>query len=200
MRWTLAVVGPLLAASLLYAQIPQFPESDPSVSGGLIFIRQGGRYITSVGGVLIPRHVSVLEATPKGPVVTRFTMPSVLQSPHNPPNPAFPPPLAGPPAPAAVQVQIPDANGILYIDGKLVRTDGGVTRQLLSPPLEPGRVYPLHLRAAFKVGDQLLIEDRQVMLRAGETVAVVFDGSRATAVPLRLETEETGPAPRPKGK
>ena len=61
----------------------------------------------------------------------------------------------------------------------------GKTRVLESPPLPPGVAHPLHLRAAFAVGDRLLIQDKRVLLRAGENLAVTFDGVEAISVPLK---------------
>jgi len=73
-------------------------------------------------------------------------------------------------------VDIPDPVGVLYIEGELVRTFG-TERRLESPPVPPGRGWPLHVRAAFKVGDRLLIEDKVVLLYAGEIASVTFDGA-----------------------
>jgi uncharacterized protein (TIGR03000 family) len=158
---------------------PFLPDGTPlSGNGGLIFLRQGDQTTLSLGGVLLPRKVRVTTATPEGPVVTRFTLPSVLHSPTMPP-------FLGT-APAFLRVDIPDRYGLLYLDGELLRTPGA-ERLLQSPPLPPGQAYPVHLRAVFQVGGDLLIEDKQVLLRAGESVVVTFDGSRATSVPLPRE-------------
>jgi uncharacterized protein (TIGR03000 family) len=102
----------------------------------------------------------------------------VFHSPVTPPLPQS--------APASLRVEIPDEFGLLYIDGDQVRTKG-TTRQLESPLLHPGKDFPTRVRAVFAIGDKLLIEDRDVLLRAGEATAVTFDGSRAIAVPLRRE-------------
>src|SRR5262245_66442423 len=53
-----------------------FPDGTPAWQyGGLIVIRQGNQRIVSVGGAMLPRHMTVTEATPEGPVVTNFTLP-----------------------------------------------------------------------------------------------------------------------------
>jgi uncharacterized protein (TIGR03000 family) len=140
-----------------------------------MIVRRGNETAVGVGGVVIPRHVKVTTATPEGPVVTRFTLPSNFQTPHPPLMPGF--------APAGLQVQIPDNCGLVYVEGELVRTHGTV-RHLESPPLQMGQSYPLHVRAAFAVGDKLLIEDKQVLIRPGESTSLTFDGSQAISVPL----------------
>jgi uncharacterized protein (TIGR03000 family) len=187
MRHTLAVFGCcIFLVATTRGEDVIFPGDDIPASqlGGLIIIRQGNQTTVSVGGVLLPRRVKVKTATPEGPVVTRFKLPSAFQSPTRLPLPES--------APASLQVEIPDADGLLYVEGELIRGDGTV-RLLQSPPLSPGSACPLHLRAAFKVGDHLLIEDKQVFLRAGEGSAVTFDGSRAASVPLPRRADEPRP-------
>jgi uncharacterized protein (TIGR03000 family) len=82
-----------------------------------------------------------------------------------------------------LQIEMPDPFGIVYIDGELLPSRGTL-RTLESQPLAPGKSYPLKLRAAFAVGDRLLIEEKTLMLRAGETLRVTFDGRAALAVAL----------------
>ena len=89
---------------------------------------------------------------------------------------------------------MPDPDGLLYIEGELIRSKG-ISRQLQSPPIPLDRHLPLRLRTAFKVGDNLLIEDKQILLHAGESTTVIFDGRKALSVPLRLEEAEVIPFP-----
>jgi uncharacterized protein (TIGR03000 family) len=177
-----------------------YDDTPGSVPGGLVFIRRGNQRVWRFGGAALPMRVKVTEPGPDGPVVTRMVLPSSGQSPlvplalqHQavpvaPPSPAVP---VAPPPRACVQVQMPDPNGLLYLDGRLTDTDG-TSRQVLSPALEPGQSHVFRLRAAFKVGEALLIEDKDVVVRSGQLTAVTFDGARATAVPL----PRTLPAPR----
>ncbi|OAI49605.1 hypothetical protein AYO44_06265 [Planctomycetaceae bacterium SCGC AG-212-F19] len=166
-----------------------FPDGTPiSCYGGLIVVRQGDQKIVSLGGALFPRKVIVTQATPEGPVVTKFTLPPTASG-----STQMPPWNC---APVLIQVSIPDSNGLVYIGEELIRSEG-TARQLQSPPLAPGRTYPLRLRGAFRVGDNLLIEDKPLSLRAGDTIAVTFDGSRAISVPLPRENVDL-PAPRMK--
>jgi hypothetical protein len=95
-----------------------------------------------------------------------------------------------------LEVGIPDPYGLIYIEDQLVRRKDA-SGLLQSPPLPPGKAYPLRIRAVYAVGDRLLIEDKQVMLRAGEQIAVTFDGSRAVAVRL---PQQTAPVMRASGK
>ena len=154
-----------------------FPPDDIPASqlGGLIIVRKGNQTTVSLGGVLFPRRVRVKTVTPEGPVVARFKLPSAFQSPTRLPLPES--------APASLRVEIPDADGLLYVEGELIHGDGTV-RLLQSPPLSPGAAWPIHLRAAFKVGDHFFVEDKQVLIRAGEGAALTFDGAQAASVPL----------------
>jgi uncharacterized protein (TIGR03000 family) len=186
------ILGCLLCSLVLIAAAcggePIFPDGTPArLQGGFMIIRQGDQTTVSLGGVLFPRRVKVTTATPDGPVVSYFTLPSFLHSPN-----ALPLPDA---APALLYVEIPDFYGNLYIEGELVR-GWGTARHLQSPPLPPGKDYPVRLRAAFQRGDNLLIEDRQVVLRAGQSSVVRFDGSAAISVPLRTDNVELAPPPR----
>jgi uncharacterized protein (TIGR03000 family) len=177
MRSTLAIVTCcLLLSPAALAGEYIFPDGMPaSLQGGLMIFRRGDQTIWSLGGGLLPRRVRVTEATPEGPIVTQFTLPSNFHAPTPLPWSEC--------APAFIQVEIPDANGIIYVEEQLVRTSG-TSRLLPTPPLPPGRDYSLRLRAAFKVGDNLLIEDKQILIRAGQQTAVTFDGTRAISVPL----------------
>jgi hypothetical protein len=180
MRLSLSLLVCCLVTAAAHAQqLGQgiiLPDGSPlRDNGGLIIMRIGNETTVSLGGVLFPRRVRVTTATPQGPVVTRFTLPAIVNSPHNPPFP--------PPAPAFLQVGIPDPYGLIYIEDQLVRTVDAA-RLLESPPLPRDRTCPLRLRAVFAVGDKLLIEEKQVLVRGGERIVVTFDGSRATAVAL----------------
>jgi uncharacterized protein (TIGR03000 family) len=177
MRQVLALLlGYVLIAIPAFGDEVVFPDgSTPRQNGGLMIIRQGNQTTISLGGALFARRVKVTTATPEGPVVTRFQLPSPFHNPHSVPLPQA--------APAFIRVEIPDDFGLLYVEGELLRTHGTV-RQLQSPDLPPGMTYPLHLRSAFKVGNNLLIEDKQVLIRAGEATSVTFAGERAVSVSL----------------
>jgi uncharacterized protein (TIGR03000 family) len=151
------------------------PDGTPvSQLGGLIIARQGNQTTISLGGILLPRKVRTKTATPDGPVITRFTLPSTFHSPARPDWLGT--------APATIQVDIPDAYGLIYVEGQKVASDTARRRYLESPPLAPGKDYVLQLRAAFSVGNQVIVEDRRVTVRAGQTSNVAFDGSQPIAV------------------
>ncbi len=176
MRRTLAI----LACSFLLSTVTRgadviFPPDDIPASqlGGLIIVRQGNQTTVSLGGVLFPRKVRVKTAGPEGPVVAHFKLPSAFQSPIRLPLPEA--------APASLRVELPDPYGLLYVEGELIQGDGAI-RSLESPPIAPGAACPIHLRAAFKIGDRFIIEDKQVILRSGEAAAAAFDGSQAAFV------------------
>jgi hypothetical protein len=182
MRWTFAILAGCFLVLPCRGQFP-FPNAcDPTVGGWAIF-RDRNQTICSVGGVFCPRKVTVTEKTPQGPVVSQAVYPSWLKDPTVASRPVPLPSPRPPAATARLQVQLPDPRGLLYLGERLLPSEGTV-RWLESPPLEPGKVYPLRLRAAFKVGDNLLIEERELSLQAGASVVVIFEGKTAIAVPL----------------
>jgi uncharacterized protein (TIGR03000 family) len=176
MRPHLAVIACFLfLPSLTRGGEPLLPDGSPlEESGGLIIMRRGNQTTLSLGGVALPRKVRVTIVTPEGPVVTRFTLPSNFHS------PTMPPWLGT--APATLQVDLPDTYGHLYIEGQRAADSGGLCRLLESPPLPPGQTCAVRLTAVFQVGNRIVVEDRQVILRAGERTALRFDGNQPTAV------------------
>jgi uncharacterized protein (TIGR03000 family) len=171
-----------------FAQPIVFPDGSTSDQpGGLMIIRKGNQTTWSLGGVLLPRSVKVVTRTPDGKEITRFKMPSVFQDPYQPPLPSH--------FPAAVRVEVPDPHALLFVEGELVRTKG-TRRELESPALAPGKAYPLRVRAAYVVGEEFLIEDKEVLIRPGESTAVTFDGSRAVRVPLQKPSAQARDLPK----
>ena len=190
MRRLLALLSCALLAQAAHSDEIIFPDGTAARNqGGLMIIRQGGQTTLSLGGVIFRRRLLVSTDTPAGPVLTRFRLPSMFRTPTATPLPES--------APALLVVNIPDHDGLIYIDGELVRTHGTV-RQLELPPLPPGVTIPLRVRAAFKVGDNLLIEDKTALVQAGQGAALTFDGSGAIRVPLPLSGGTELPLPRKK--
>jgi uncharacterized protein (TIGR03000 family) len=102
-------------------------------------------------------------------------------------------------AKAFIEVQMPDPFGVLYVNGKKTGSRGEFIR-LETPPLESGKDHAYDLRAAFRSGDKLLIQDRTVQVQAGRTITVAFDGKDAHSTALRPPsppTYEMLPYPRP---
>jgi uncharacterized protein (TIGR03000 family) len=216
MRSTLAILICGLLAPSAFAQPVVFPDNTTSDQpGGLIIIRKGNQTTWALGGAFLPQSVKVVTRTPDGGKdIVRFHMPSVFQNPYAPPLSTVVPPPGGiaplpggvvppaewkgpppvPAAPAAVQVTVPDPHALLFVDGELVRTRG-TTRQLESPALPPGKTYPLRVRAAYVVGNNFVIEDREVLIRAGENASVTFDGARALVVPLPKNDAQVAQTP-----
>jgi uncharacterized protein (TIGR03000 family) len=179
MRRVLAVLASFLFTTHGFAQPIVFPDNTTSdMPGGLILIRKGNQTTWSLGGAFLPRTVKVVTNTPEGKEIARFRFPSVFRDPYPAPMPTG--------APASLQVQIPDPYGQIYVDGELVRTMG-TSRQLESPKLPPGKAYPLRVRGAYVVGENFVIEDKEVLIRAGESTAVTFDGKVALILPLKKE-------------
>jgi uncharacterized protein (TIGR03000 family) len=108
-----------------------------------------------------------------------------------------------PPAPAKalLEVRMPDPYGVLYVNGKKTESRGE-SILLETPLLESGKEHVYHLRAAFRSGDRLLIQDRIVQVQPGRTTTVAFDGKDARSAPLPQANPtppgyELLPCPRP---
>lgn len=188
MRYVFAVLGCyLFSNSLTFAQeIVTYPDGTTSaMPGGLQIARKGNQTTWSLGGAFLPRTVKVVTNTPEGKEVARFHFPSVFHDPYPAPMPIG--------APAILKMQIPDPYALIFIDGELVRTTG-IARQFESPRLSPLKTYPLLVRTAYMAGENFLIEDKQVQIRAGEITAVTFDGKTALTIPLKKEW--IGPHPQ----
>jgi len=173
-----------------------YDDTPGTQPGGIVFIKKGDQYIWRFGGALVPMRIRITEPGPNGPVTSWMTLPSSFQSSdvalalqHHPIPQSRPltehNSLAPSPAPnrAGVQVAMPDPLGLLYIDGRLTDTRG-TSRLIESPEMERGKLHVFRLRAAFKVGENLLIEEKEVVVRVGEVIPVTFDGSKAISVPL----------------
>jgi hypothetical protein len=93
-----------------------------------------------------------------------------------------------------VEVHVPDARGLLYVNGEPEPRYGPV-QVLRTEPLYAHTPQTFLLRAAFRSGDNLLIEERTVSVSAGEVTSVTFDGSGAVRVKLPAGAEEL-PKPR----
>jgi hypothetical protein len=179
--------------------ISDYDDTPGAQPGGIVFGRQNGQWFFRIGGGLLPMRVRTTEWGPDGPVKTWTVYPSAAQSSwlpltlqHHPvpgaaASPAASPIPAVPPAPASdrayAQVSIPDPIGLLYIDGRLTETRG-TARRIESPSVAPGTAHVFRLRAAFQLGENLLIEEKEVVVRAGQVADVTFDGQRTRSVPL----------------
>jgi uncharacterized protein (TIGR03000 family) len=99
--------------------------------------------------------------------------------------PRYPVPLAAVPAlPAAATanlvVEVPE-NAEIWFDGnKTAQT--GASRNFVSPPLVPGRMYTYEIRARWKDNGRAAEQTQIVMVRAGEQVHVTFPA----ALPPRM--------------
>jgi len=187
---TVLAVWLLLVPSVSQADEPSFPDSPNGAPGGFTFIRRGDQRIVSFGGILVPMKVKVTNLTPEGPASTRMSFPSALHSPVMPPEPGT---LGAVPAnvpTTVVHVHLPDADGLLYVNGNLTGTRGA-DHQIVVPAGQSVR-----LRAAFKVEANLLIEDKVIQANAGQPVSITFTGERALVVPLPAPQIENGPAMR----
>lgn len=179
----LIVAAGTAAAAPPYPPVTPLSEWDLETPGGFKMVRKNGTTITSLGGMLAPRWVRITE--PDG-MVSRFKYPSEFRAPPWLTEPRC--------ARGFAEIHIPDARGLLYVndDPKPMR---GAALDVQTPFLKAGERYTLQLRAAFRAGDELLIEDRTITVGGGETTVVRFDGVNAVRVPLR-EKMELLPPPR----
>lgn len=184
----LVQLAALALAAGVASAAPPYPAAPPSdgwefeAPGGITFIRKpNGMTIASTGGLFTQRRVSVTE--PDG-TVTRFVYPSAFHSPTSLQELDY--------ARGFVEVRIPDERALLYVDDEPDPLRGAVLK-LKTPLLEVGKSYTLPLRAAFRSGDELLIQDLAVVVPAGAVKVVKFDGVNAVRVPLPGQGEELPP-------
>lgn len=188
MRLVIPGVAALIFAATAAAG-PPFPPGrlydgwDPATPGGFKIFRKDGTTTTSFGGFLIPRHDRIKE--PDG-MITRFRYPSEFVAPPYLIEPRC--------ARGFAEVHIPDARGLLYVNDDPEPLRGPVL-DVQTPFLKRGERHTLQLRAAFRAGDELLIQDQAITIAGGETVVVRFNGMHAMRVPLR-EKSELLPPPR----
>jgi hypothetical protein len=188
MRLLIPGVAALIFAASAAAG-PPFPPGrlydgwDPATPGGFKIFSKDGTTITSYGGFLIPRHDRIQE--PDG-TITRFRYPSEFVAPPDMTEPRC--------ARGFAEVHIPDERGLLYVNDEPEPLRGPVL-DVRTPFLKRGECYALHLRAAFRAGDDLLIQDQAVTIQGGETRVVRFGGASAIRVPLRPRGEML-PSPR----
>ena len=64
----------------------------------------------------------------------------------------------------------------------------------MSSPLSPGKTCCVRLRAASVIGDKFYVEEKEILLRAGEVTQVTFDVTTAQVVPLTQIIEPMPPA------
>jgi hypothetical protein len=186
----LAALGTLMAGGNVSAgpfcptnsQVPFFDI----IPGGTVAYRTKDQTIWSFGGVLLPRCVTVTEADG---TVTKFKYPPVF-CPMDLHNIDY--------ARGVVTVGLPDDRGLLYVNGEEYPRRGR-THVVRTELLEAGRPTVFELRAAFRSGNELLVEERTITALAGATTVVTFDGSKAQRVKLPPLPEgfDELPPPRP---
>jgi uncharacterized protein (TIGR03000 family) len=79
----------------------------------------------------------------------------------------------GPPAPAKVQVSVPDPSAEVLFDGQKTTLKGAV-RVYETPTLTPGRTYSYRVSASWTQDGRTVQEQRTVFVTAGTTTAVHF--------------------------
>ncbi|MGE3808638.1 MAG: hypothetical protein AB7K24_28565 [Gemmataceae bacterium] len=183
-----ALFAPQASAGELYDGSPGAPwwEFDYRFPGGITYIHHKGQSVCSVGGLFTRRRVIVTERDGGSPVRTRFVYPSAFHTPNAMLDLKY--------GRGVVEVGIPDENGLLYVNHEAEPRRGPV-HVLVTPVLEAGQTQVFKLRAAFRSGNDLLIEEATVSARPGQPHQVVFTGSHAVRVPLPDRTEQA-PAPR----
>lgn len=86
-------------------------------------------------------------------------------------DPVYAPPLAN--NVAQVEVTLPDASAQVWVEG-VEMTNRGRTRLLESPELVPGKSYTYTIRAAWKNGDEVVGDERKVVVTTGKVVKLDF--------------------------
>jgi uncharacterized protein (TIGR03000 family) len=80
---------------------------------------------------------------------------------------------------ALVTVRVPDPSAQVFIEGTPT-TQGGTTREFVSPPLQSGQEYTYTLRARFNSGGQEVDRTRKIDVRAGSRATVDFTNETGT--------------------
>ena len=184
----LIVAAGTAVAAPPFQPVTPLSEWDMETPGGFKIVRQNGTTTTSLGGFLIPRRMRITE--PDG-TVSRFRYPFEFVAPPDPTQPGC--------ARGFAEVHIPDERGLLYVNDEPEPLRGPVL-DVRTPFLKRGECYTLHLRAAFRSGDDLLIQDQTVTVSGGETRAVRFGGASAIRIPLRPRGEMLPPPRELPGK
>lgn len=65
------------------------------------------------------------------------------------------------------------ANAKLYVDGRLTGGNGN-ERTFFTPPLAPGQKYFYEVKAEIAVGGEVVVEEKRVIVSAGENVVETF--------------------------
>jgi len=220
-RPALCLAGFLGALTVTDARAQDYP-ADPYV-GGLVFPRESRadgavRSTVSVGGGILPRRVRETITYPATASIDSLMTPRALPAeartetlpqPRPVPPPAgpadkndevLPPPRVVPGGPsvnatARLRIWVPDDAALIYIDDMPTATRG-YARLLVTPELPAGKEFTYRIRAAFREGPDLLIEEKTVTVRAGRTTPVPFTGDDAKRVPLpSLVPPGMGPRP-----
>jgi uncharacterized protein (TIGR03000 family) len=87
-------------------------------------------------------------------------------------------------APARLTVELP-ANATLFVDGTATTLHGAV-RQFHTPALPTGQAFFYELKAEVMIGGKTQVEQKRVVVRAGETITAEF--------PRLLTLSQTGAA------
>ncbi len=131
------------------------------------------------GGVIIGRAVApaqVAGGTPAGYYATPETGTSGYLA-------SAPPSTASGELPAHLAVELP-ANAKLYVDGTLIRGEGDV-RHFHTPDLTQGKAFYYELRAEYTVAGKVEVEEKKVVVRAGDRLSEAFPKLLALAKPSR---------------
>lgn len=91
------------------------------------------------------------------------------------------PPLPSPQTPpqTKLKVTLPDAKAVVWFNGYLT-SSMGTQRVYQAPPMKPG-MYDYTLKVSYNQGGRVVIEERTVTVRAGQSYSVDFTQNVAAA-------------------
>ena len=101
-------------------------------------------------------------------------------------------PIAAADKPALLTVEVP-AGAKLYVDGRLTNGDGSA-RKFHTPALPAGKSFFYELKAEVEIAGRTEIEEKRVIVRAGDTLAESFPRLIAAAKSADRDTLVTASA------
>ncbi|HZT80678.1 MAG TPA: TIGR03000 domain-containing protein [Gemmataceae bacterium] len=107
------------------------------------------------------------------PGTTYYTGPTHVPVPPPPPAAFLSPPAAPQGLHATLDVELPDPDAVVWIDGHRTK-QAGTQRQYVSPPLQAGQSYRYEVRAEWTAGGRKVEQTQTVTVRAGEQVSLFF--------------------------
>src|SRR5262249_32725934 len=97
-------------------------------------------------------------------------------------------------APATIVVKLPEKATLKF--GSYESKKTGAARAFETPPLTEGKTYSYTLTATWEQDGKPVTKTQEVVLQAGKTIEIEFEGDEKTARPVDPKPGENGPKSR----